>query len=471
MIGVMSDGSKPGWPVLAAGIFALLQGCGDGPRPAAGDAGGVDAGVRSDASPNPDAQPVDPWGCARIFSQELLPEYNVEISQDELTALIYEYEHRDEARAMDINPKPYHPISFQYDSQSFQAHIRLKGSFSWNPAETDKMQFVISFNEAGSGGRFYGQRKIELDAPYYDKTILHNRVALSYMRDQGLPAQCANNAKLSINGEYYGVYAQLERIDREFLERSFPEAPDGDLWKNGWDPKNNDVFDSSRIDAFDEAISVPELELLCDLDQAITEWATEAMIPHGDGFWGLERNYYLYDHPTRGFVFIPFDLDASFEWVESDADPIFWTGSWRIGPPNQFLLSIADAARRAQFISEIDAAHAGYDVDLLAGRITNYSNQIRAAVESDPNNSFTAEQWEDAIRAMRGYLAPRSIFVGRWLDCQDTGEGEDLDNDTYVFCNDCDDQTDTIHPGAEEVCGNDLDDDCDGRRDEGCPAI
>lgn len=52
-------------------------------------------------------------------------------------------------------------------------------------------------------------------------------------------------------------------------------------------------------------------------------------------------------------------------------------------------------------------------------------------------------------------------------------EGFDSDGDGYTSCEgDCDDANAAINPGAEEVCGNGIDDDCDGENDEDCgPAI
>lgn len=51
-------------------------------------------------------------------------------------------------------------------------------------------------------------------------------------------------------------------------------------------------------------------------------------------------------------------------------------------------------------------------------------------------------------------------------DCDGTEDGEDDDQDTYIdeACggDDCDDSNAEVHPGAEEVCGDGIDQDCSG---------
>ena len=113
---------------------------------------------------------------------------------------------------------------FRYGNEVItNALIRLKGWSSWRQAVHDdppKLQFVIAFNEVDDNGRFHGLRKIELDMPRIDQTYLRQRVSLAYLRALGLPAQCANNARLFINGAFYGLYTNLERPDKDV-----PPAP------------------------------------------------------------------------------------------------------------------------------------------------------------------------------------------------------------------------------------------------------
>ena len=47
-------------------------------------------------------------------------------------------------------------------------------------------------------------------------------------------------------------------------------------------------------------------------------------------------------------------------------------------------------------------------------------------------------------------------------------EAPDADGDGFSDAEDCDDSDASIYPGAEEVCGNGVDDNCDDQVDEGC---
>jgi hypothetical protein len=49
-----------------------------------------------------------------------------------------------------------------------------------------------------------------------------------------------------------------------------------------------------------------------------------------------------------------------------------------------------------------------------------------------------------------------------------TAESEDADGDGYVAGVDCDDTDPLVNPGADEVCGDLIDNDCDAQVDEGC---
>jgi len=74
--------------------------------------------------------------------------------------------------------------------------------------------------------------------PNDDHTFMQERLGFTAMAEIfGMPAPCANSARVTINGQYYGLYVNEERVGGNYIKRVFPEAPDGDLYEGGWSPK------------------------------------------------------------------------------------------------------------------------------------------------------------------------------------------------------------------------------------------
>jgi hypothetical protein len=347
--------------------------------------------------------------CAPLYDPDELQTFLLEIDEAEWGAL------RGDCRA---GRQAYHPARFTWRDETVDAQVRLKGNWSWS---CQKLQFIISFNEADPDARFHGLRKLVLDAPWYDASMLHERLAFFFLERHGAPASCVNHARLDINGEYYGLYANVERIDREYLERHF-EDPSGYLYQAGRELKTHEDepdIDTSRIDAFWAARSVEALEEVVDMEAAILAWSGEAMLPDPDSYWaGVEINFYLYDDPKRGIVFLPYDADISFGeniWpgLES-ADPILWqhTGWLR---EEQYRVALSDPGWCEAYVARVAEAREAYDVALLQSKVDAWSEQIAAAAEEDPHRTWTLTEHRRSLTDLRSFLERRAAYVDTWL--------------------------------------------------------
>ena len=373
---------------------------------------------------------VYPKPCDTIYSQDILPTFELKIAQDTWDQLYQEWLHGHENELAGLDPNPEHPLDeFKYENTVItNASIRLRGNTIWWLDEV-KMQFEISFNTYDPDGRFRGMRHLDFDAAASNVSFLRDRLGLAMLRDAGLPAPCANNAKIYVNGVYYGLFTNLEKIDKSFLSRNYPDN-DGDLWKRvGWEVKTNeDVATPDRLNALKAATTVDEMAAYLDMEQATLEWATEAVMPDNDGAWAGGYNFYLYDDPTSGkFLIIPYDLDSTFTRVPFDADPVTYLKPMDHGRP-WYDLTVADPTWLAKYKAKIPwVLENAYNVDVLQSRIDTWSAQIFEAAEQDVNKPFTTQAHLSKVAEKREYVAKRAAFVKNWI-CYDNG-GTDIDGD------------------------------------------
>jgi hypothetical protein len=372
-----------------------------------------------------------------------------------------------------LDPNPYHParVRFQGGPWVEDARIRLKGQSSWHETvafdSNPRMQFTISFNEVDSHARFHHVRKVDLDMPRNDWTFLRQRLAAYYMRKSGNGGPCAASAKVMLNGSYYGLFTALEKQDKEYLQRLFGDDDEGDLWDGGSEAKTNEEAPNwTRIMQFWMVTTAAQLAAISDLGSSLDEWAAEAMLNDADGYYGGFHNFYLYDHPTRGYLWLPHDLDATFDWQPTDSSPIYWSRA--MVPGLQYLVVMADPTWLGRYIADLAEARAEFHPAELQGLVDTWAAQIAQAAADDPHRPFSVAQHDGAITYIKQAIGARAAYIDGWLDCRAHG-GPDGDGDGFDSCHDCDDHDAAVHPGAAEQC-NALDDDCDGLIDENPPS-
>jgi hypothetical protein len=363
-----------------------------------------------------------PRACSDIYAPELVPEFELEIAPDILAAI---------EQDCATEQKIYRPAIFHYGDEAVKVMVRLKGNWSFR---CSKQQFTISFNEVDSKARFHGLRKIVLDAPWYDPSLLAERLGFAFKRRAGSFWSCVNNARLSINGVYYGAYSNVERLDKEYLQRQFPgDDAEGNLYQGGVELTTNEsVADTSRRDDLMAATAVSEIAAMTDLDEVVQDWASSAMLPDPDSYWaGVEANYYLYDHPKRGFLWLPVDLDLTMrQGVMSPA-----TSSVLVGVQQEFVSAdpftyenpdwkredlytvvLSEPRWCERFLEALRAARDAYDVDVMSRDLDEWAAQIEDAVAEDPHRPYSLENHRAGVATLKEFMPQRLAYVDRWLE-------------------------------------------------------
>lgn len=112
--------------------------------------------------------------------------------------------------------------------------IRPKGNTSLtsiaSDPTTDRYSFKLEFDHYVDGQTCFGLDKLILNNNYADATNMKEALICDMYQYLGADASLYNYAKLSVNGEYWGVYLALEAVEDSFLLRNYG-VQDGELYK------------------------------------------------------------------------------------------------------------------------------------------------------------------------------------------------------------------------------------------------
>jgi spore coat protein CotH len=279
---------------------------------------------------------------------------------------------------------------------------------------------------------------------YDDASFLAERLAYDVYRAAGVPAPRCNSTRVYINGEFYGVYTNIEAEDKHFLQRWFA-SNDGNLYeKDGFSDLSIDAESDFQLETNEtlgdrsdllalfgavDAATNPEtflgdLATVLDTEAFLKFTAVEAAVNQ----WDMHaftvyyvHNFRLYSDPDSGlFSWIPWGHDLSMKPFRVDVKdyvPLFELATQgaeagQVTAGVIFQRCIQSAACKAALVEAVEetiVVWEGLDMEATAAR---YYDQIRPLVMQDTrkrtfNGDLSMEEFDAAYTVLQRTLSGR----------------------------------------------------------------
>jgi spore coat protein CotH len=111
--------------------------------------------------------------------------------------------------------------------------IRPKGNSSLSSvvsSDSERYSFKIDFNKYSDGLTYHGLDKLNLNNIISDNTYLKEYLSYDMMAYMGVAAPLASFVKVSVNGEYFGLYLAVEGVEEAFAQRNYG-SDEGNIYK------------------------------------------------------------------------------------------------------------------------------------------------------------------------------------------------------------------------------------------------
>lgn len=111
--------------------------------------------------------------------------------------------------------------------------IRPKGNSSLSSVastDSERYSFKIDFDKYTDGLTYHGLDKLNLNNIISDNTYLKDYLCYDMMKYMGVDAPLTSFIKVSVNGEYFGLYLAVEGVEEAFAQRNYG-SDTGNLYK------------------------------------------------------------------------------------------------------------------------------------------------------------------------------------------------------------------------------------------------
>jgi spore coat protein CotH len=373
-----------------------------------------------------DPVPVDE--SPELYDPDRLPRFDITLPQASMDAL-------------GVDPETYVTGELRYgDEVVSNIGVRIKGEYSKRTLDK-KAPFKLKFDEFVPKQTFRGLRRMTFNNMIEDPSFIAERLSYHVYRAAGLPAPRCNSALIYVNGDFFGVYANVETEDKTFLRRWF-EDEDGNLYEEGqvdfnhgaetsFDLETNETAnDRTDMIAFIDVVenTTPEtfmtdMSAVLDMDHFLKFTALEGLVNQWD-MYGYTRfypnNFRFYHDPTSGkFVFIPWGMDMSMKPFEDQQFiAMFEVANNGIADTSGkiFVKCLESTACRTQYAAVVEdmlEVFEGEDLETLA---ETWFDQIKPDIELDMRKEIGTSYVEQIYADVIAHIQGRGAAVRAELD-------------------------------------------------------
>lgn len=311
-------------------------------------------------------------------------------------------------------------------TQKYDVTIHAKGGAGSRRTLNDKPAFKAKL---GNDDRFFGLEHLTLNNMVQDATMLREALGYEVYDVAGAMVPTAGYARLTVNGEAYGLYLNLETPDTHFLKRRFGDDS-GILYEGAYgdDLRMEDVDkfelhegsdpDRATLKALIRALDAPGDgvfygEPQVDTASFLAMMAAQALLSDGDNYY-TSNNYRIYWNPSvRRWFFIPTGIDQAF----GGYGPTTVFGARGL----LFQKCLASERCTSDYADKVRDVARQFEGLGLPVKMDALLSVIDAASQADPKKNYDAATMTAARATMRSFIAKRPNDVRAALRCIDGG--------------------------------------------------
>ncbi len=354
--------------------------------------------------------------------------------------------------------------------------VHFRGNSSFGVGDGYKRSLNLSFDYIHGKQEILGYRTLNFlnanDDPTFLRTVLSMEIARQY-----IPAPKANLVRVVINGENWGIYANAQQFDKDFLRDHFkttqgtrfkvPQGGGGGIgafsfvdqdansYRTVFQIKSKDqpAVWTSLIELAKTLKQTPTAELeaalapMLDIDGFLRFLALDNAMANGDGFYNRGADYSLFLDPKGLFHLTFHDANEMFSSGGGGGGP----GGGRRGPAagggtsldplaaqndtDKPIISqiLAVPSLRAKYLGYIrEIAEKSFEWKRLGPVVKGYRELIREEVARDTHKLFDTDQFltgtsdEPAENSLRNFFDRRRAFLMKWSESDASRTKENL---------------------------------------------